>query len=200
MIQEQILKRDIRDERVIAAMRKVPRHLFMDPALQDTAYADHPAPIGKGQTISQPYIVAYMLEQLALKGNERVLEIGTGSGYQTALLACLGSEIYSIEIIPELHRRAQSVLESLNLPGRLHLLLGDGSQGRLEAAPFDAILVSACAGKIPESLKEQLAPQGRMILPLGDLRSNACSKFDPTRTLRPGMKKHPYAGYISFPC
>jgi protein-L-isoaspartate(D-aspartate) O-methyltransferase len=158
----------ISDERVLAAMRAVPRHLFIPEKYRDTfaAYGDHPGPIGYGQTISQPYIVAYMTEQLDLKPGEKVLEIGTGSGYQAAVLASLGAEVYSIEIIPELADHARKVLADQGVDN-VHILTGDGYKGWPEYSPFDAIIVTCGPERIPRLLVEQLKEEGRMILPLG---------------------------------
>ena len=159
----------IRDKEVLAAMKTVPRHLFIPEKYRDTydAYGDHPGPIGYGQTISQPYIVAYMTERLDLNPGEKVLEIGTGSGYQAAVLAALGAEVYSIEIVPELAEHARTVLSDQGIKN-IHLLTGDGYKGWPEHAPFDAIIVTCGPEKIPRDLVEQLRNGGRMILPLGD--------------------------------
>ncbi len=167
MVATQIAARGITDERVLEAMRKVPRHLFVEEALRDQAYADHPLPIGEGQTISQPYIVALMTEALELKGDEKVLEIGTGSGYQTAILAELARWVYSIERYPRLLERARQVLEALGYHNVI-LRLGDGTKGWPEAAPFDAIIVTAAGPRVPEPLLEQLAEGGRLVMPVGD--------------------------------
>ena len=167
MVETQIAARGIKDDRVLSAMRKVPRHLFVEEALRDQAYADHPLPIGEGQTISQPYIVALMTEALELKGHERVLEIGTGSGYQTAILAELARWVYSIERYPRLLERARKILEELGYTNIL-LRLGDGTRGWPEAAPFEAIIVTAAGPRIPEPLVDQLAEGGRLVMPLGD--------------------------------
>ncbi|RUM88159.1 MAG: protein-L-isoaspartate O-methyltransferase [Thermodesulfatator sp.] len=170
MVEAQIAARGITDARVLAAMRKVPRHLFVDEALWDQAYADHPLPIGEGQTISQPYIVALMTEALELKGNEKVLEVGTGSGYQAAILAELARWVYSIERHPRLLERARRVLEALGYTNII-LRLGDGSKGWPEVAPFEAIIVTAAGPKVPEPLLEQLAEGGRLVMPVGDMWS-----------------------------
>ncbi|WP_425263978.1 protein-L-isoaspartate(D-aspartate) O-methyltransferase [Thermosulfurimonas dismutans] len=167
MVQTQIAARGIRDERVLSAMRKVPRHFFVEEALRDQAYADHPLPIGEGQTISQPYIVAFMTEALELKGHEKVLEVGTGSGYQTAILAELARWVYSIERYPRLLERARKILEELGYTNVI-LRLGDGTRGWPEAAPFEAIIVTAAGPKIPEPLLDQLAEGGRLVMPVGD--------------------------------
>jgi len=167
MVETQIKARGIKDERVLKAMLKVPRHLFVDEALRDQAYGDFPLPIGEGQTISQPYIVALMTEALELKGNERVLEIGTGSGYQTAILAELALWVYTIERFPTLLERAKKVLNELGYKN-ISFKLDDGTLGWKEAAPFDAIIVTAASPDIPPPLVEQLAEGGRMVIPIGD--------------------------------
>jgi protein-L-isoaspartate(D-aspartate) O-methyltransferase len=166
MVRQQIEARGVRDPRVLEAMRKVPRHLFVPPAMQAHAYADTPLPIGHGQTISQPYIVAFMSEAMQLKGGERVLEIGTGSGYQAAVLAELAREVYSVEIVEPLAREAEACLKYLGYTN-IKLRVGDGYRGWPEAAPFDAIMVTAAPDHIPPALLEQLAEGGRLILPVG---------------------------------
>ncbi len=167
MVETQLISRGIKDKRVIEAMLKVPRHLFVDEAFREFSYKDHPLPIGEGQTISQPYIVARMLELLELKGKERVLEIGTGSGYQTALLAELCLWVYTIEKYSALLEKAKKVL--LNKLGyrNISFKLGDGTLGWKECAPFDAIIVSAAAPSIPPPLIEQLKDGGRIVIPVG---------------------------------
>ncbi len=167
MVETQIAARGIKDPRVLAAMRKVPRHLFVDEALRDQAYGDYPLPIGEGQTISQPYIVALMTEALELKGPEKVLEVGTGSGYQAAILAELARWVYSIERYPSLAHRAKRILEKLGY-NNVIIKVGDGTKGWPEAAPFDAIIVTAAGPKIPEPLIEQLKDGGRLVMPVGD--------------------------------
>jgi len=166
MVELQIKRRGIRDKRVLDAMLKVPRHLFVPEQMKELAYGDEPLPIGEGQTISQPYIVAYMTETLKLTGREKVLEIGTGSGYQTAILAELAREVYTVELIPELSRRAQKVLSELGFQN-IHFLVGDGTRGWPENAPYEAILVSAAPATVPRSLIDQLKDNGRMIIPVG---------------------------------
>jgi len=166
MIEYDLEARGIRDERVLAAMRSVPRHLFVPPEEAGSAYADRPLPIGEGQTISQPYVVAFMTEALELGGDERVLEIGTGSGYQAAVLAECAAEVYTIEIVEPLGRRAASVLEELGYDN-VHVRIGDGYRGWPEAAPFDAIIVTAAPEHVPQPLVDQLAEGGRMIVPVG---------------------------------
>lgn len=166
MVELQLRARGIRDPRVLAAMERVPRHEFLGPEFQREAYEDCPLPIGHGQTVSQPYIVAAMLEALELQPADRVLEIGTGSGYQTALLAELAGKVYSIERHAALAERACQTLERLGYTG-VRALVGDGTEGLPAAAPFDAILVSAAAPKLPPPLLEQLVEGGRMIVPVG---------------------------------
>lgn len=158
----------IRDAEVLRAMSKVRRHVYIPEAYRGVAdpYGDHPCPIGHGQTISQPYIVAYMTERIAPKPGEKILEIGTGSGYQAAILAEMGSEVYTIEIIPELAEHARRVLAEEGYRN-VHVLTGDGYKGWPEHAPFNAIIVTCAPGEIPDALVQQLAEGGRMILPLG---------------------------------
>jgi protein-L-isoaspartate(D-aspartate) O-methyltransferase len=167
MVEDQIIPRGIKDARVIAAMRKVPRHLFVEEALQSQAYSDHPLPIGEKQTISQPYMVALMTEALQLKGKEKVLEIGGGSGYQTAILAELSEKVFSIERIRSLAIRARQLLYELGYYN-VELKIFDGTYGWLEEAPFDAIIVTAGAPDIPQPLLDQLAMDGRLVIPVGD--------------------------------
>jgi len=166
MVTEQLSSRDIRSPRVLAAMLDIPRHRFVPEDERDLAYADTPLPIGYRQTISQPYIVALMSQLLNLSGAERVLEIGTGSGYQAAILAALAGQVYTIERIPELCRQARSVLADLGLEN-VTLVEGDGTRGLPEQAPFQGILVTAAAPGVPEPLKEQLAEGGQLVLPVG---------------------------------
>ncbi|HSA91394.1 MAG TPA: protein-L-isoaspartate(D-aspartate) O-methyltransferase [Terriglobales bacterium] len=166
MVEVQLRARGIRDERVLAAMAQVPRHLFVPPEHHDDAYGDFPLPIGEGQTISQPYVVAAMLEALALRPEDVVLEIGTGSGYQTALLAELAREVYSIERQPRLAMRAEEALLRLGYTN-VHVRVGDGTLGWPEAAPFEAIIVAAAAPQVPPSLFDQLREGARMIVPVG---------------------------------
>lgn len=166
MVTEQLLGRGIRDERVLAAFRKVPRHRFLPREHEAQAYADHPLPIGGGQTISQPYIVALMTELLALQGHERVLEIGTGSGYQTAILAELALEVFSVERLPELVSAAAARLEELGYLN-VHVHCANGSLGWSEQSPYDGIVVTAGAPGVPEPLVKELAEGGRLVLPVG---------------------------------
>ena len=166
MTDSQIRARGVRDPLVLAAMAKVPRHLFVPEGLRPHAYADEPLPIGDGQTISQPYIVAYMTEALGLRGGERVLEIGTGSGYQTAVLAEIAGEVWTIEIVEPLALRSRAILDGLGTTN-VRYRIGDGSKGWPEAAPFDAVIVTAAAPQMPVALEGQLAVGGRMIIPVG---------------------------------
>jgi protein-L-isoaspartate(D-aspartate) O-methyltransferase len=167
MVTEQLLRRGIRDRRVLDAMGRVHRHRFLEEAFWARAYGDTALPIGEGQTISQPYMVALMTQALELKGDERVLEVGTGSGYQTAILAELAGKVYTIERITALAVRARQRLESL---GYYNVLVraGDGSMGWREKAPFDAIVISAAAPRVPPRLLEQLGERGRLVAPVGE--------------------------------
>jgi protein-L-isoaspartate(D-aspartate) O-methyltransferase len=166
MVEEQLIVRDIRDRRVLQAMRDVPRHLFVLPEHRRHAYSDGPLPIGGGQTISQPYIVALMTQLLELSGEETVLEVGTGSGYQAAVLAHLARQVHTIERDPRLSERAAQVLTDLGL-NNVQTHVGDGSLGLPEYAPFHAILVTAAAPDVPGALLEQLADGGRLVIPVG---------------------------------
>ncbi len=166
MVQEQIVARGVKDERVIDAMKRVPRHLFVDKTYYHQAYNDYPLPIGNGQTISQPYMVAAMTELLELKGNESVLEIGTGSGYQTAILALLCNRVFTIERISELSFRARKVLNELGF-NNINFMVGDGSVGWPDYAPYDGIIVTAGAPETPNALINQLADKGILVIPIG---------------------------------
>jgi protein-L-isoaspartate(D-aspartate) O-methyltransferase len=166
MVELQLRSRGIRDERVLDAMLRVPRHEFVPPSLQADAYADMPLPIGSGQTISQPYIVAAMLEALEIRPEHRVLEIGTGSGYMTALLAELAAEVVSIERHAELAEQARAILARVGYRN-VRVMVGDGSIGYPPAAPYDCIIASAAAPSIPAALVEQLSEGGRMVIPVG---------------------------------
>lgn len=165
MVRDQLIARDITDQRVLAVMRDVGRHEFVPAARRSLAYADHPLPIGNGQTISQPYVVALMTQLLALRGDENVLEIGTGSGYQAAVLSRLTKNVYTIELEPAL---AQSAAERLRRLGyeNVHVRAGDGFFGWPERAPFDAIMITAAAPRVPETLIDQLRDGGRIVLPV----------------------------------
>lgn len=165
MVKAQIEARGIKDEHVLNAMLKVERHLFVPPEFRYLAYADRPLPIGQDQTISQPYIVALMTQALTLKGDEKVLEVGTGSGYQSAILAELVKEVYTVEIVEPLAQRAGSLLKQLGYKN-IYVRCGDGYFGWKEAAPFDAIIITCASSNIPGPLLKQLADGGRMILPL----------------------------------
>ncbi len=167
MVERQLAERGIRDERVLAAMRRVPRHLFVPEAERAQAHEDSPLPIGQGQTISQPYIVAYMLQALHLSGDEKVLEIGTGSGYQAALLGELAKEVHTVERFADLAEQAKRVLTQLGYQN-VHVHHADGSAGLPDHAPYDAIIVAAGAPIVPQPLLKQLAPGGRLLLPVGE--------------------------------
>ena len=166
MVDKQLLRRQISDTRVLEVMGNMPRHLFVSPEQQAAAYTDGPLPIGEDQTISQPYMVALMLQQLSLNGHERVLEIGTGSGYQTALLCSLASEVYSLEYVPTLATQARRLLQQLGFHN-VSIITSDGSLGLPQYAPFDGIVVTAAAPNIPAPLLDQLADGGRLVIPVG---------------------------------
>ena len=170
MVGEQLIKRGIVDERVLRAMGSVPRHLFVDQAFWPRAYGDYPLPIGNDQTISQPYIVALMTQELALGKDDRVLEIGTGSGYQAAILSFLGCSVYTIERFDELTKRAKNVFKKLSIKN-IHFKIGDGSIGWEENAPFNGIIVTAGAPEIPDVLMEQLTTGGKIVIPVGKRHS-----------------------------
>jgi protein-L-isoaspartate(D-aspartate) O-methyltransferase len=167
MVEEQIAYRGIKDAKLISAMKKIPRHLFVEEALQSQAYSDHPLPIGEKQTISQPYMVALMTEALMLTGKEKVLEIGTGSGYQTAILAELSEKVFSIERIRPLAIRARKLLYELGY-FNVEIKIFDGTFGWMEESPFDAILVTAGSPDLPQPLIDQLTTGGRLVIPVGD--------------------------------
>lgn len=188
MVKRQIETRGITDQRVLAALRKVPRHLFVSEALRDQAYGDFPLPIGDQQTISQPYIVAEMTQALELSENDRVLEIGTGSGYQAAILAEIAYRVYTIERIHSLLIKARRLFDQL----RYHNIItrfGDGTVGWLEEGPFEAIIVTAGAPRIPDSLINQLAENGRMVVPVGDQHTQELVKIvkDPQGIIRSNL-------------
>jgi protein-L-isoaspartate(D-aspartate) O-methyltransferase len=190
MVETQIRRRGVADERVLTAMRKVPRHRFVPEALCAQAYDDHPLPIGEDQTISQPYIVALMTEILELKATDRVLEIGTGSGYQAAVLAELAAQVYSIDRVASLADSAQRLLAALGYKN-IHIRVGDGTLGWPEQAPFDAIMVTAGAPKIPRPLTEQLALGGRLVIPVGDRWSQTLTL---ARQTKDGLKFEYHGG------
>jgi len=167
MVEHQLKGRGIRDERVLAAMAKVQRHLFVDEHLQDRAYDDCALPIGEGQTISQPYMVALMTELLELKGGEKILEIGTGSGYQSAVLSLLASEVFTVERIESLASKTQRLLKKLDYKN-VHVIVSDGTFGLPEHAPFDGIIVTAGAPEVPSQYVAQLKMNGRLVIPVGN--------------------------------
>ena len=168
MVSQQLAARDITDPLVLAAMGMVPRAAFVPPAMRAYAYLDRPLPIGAEQTISQPYVVARMTQALAVGPGDRVLEVGTGSGYQAAVLAEMGVEVWSIEIVPALSEGARRSLAATGHLERVHLRVGDGYRGWPEEAPFDAVVVTAAPDHVPPPLVEQLAPGGRLVIPVGD--------------------------------
>ena len=194
MVTDQIMTRGIRDERVLAAMRKVERHRFVPESIRSRAYDDGPLSIGEGQTISQPYIVALMTELLALQGKEKVLEIGTGSGYQTAILAELANEVYSIEVLKSLSERAQALLAGLGLTN-IHVRCGDGYEGWNEEAPFDAIIVTAAPRQVPPQFVEQLKTGGRLVIPVGDFSQ----KLDLLVKTEQGIQRQSVTGVVFVP-
>ena len=171
MVSTQLQARDIRDPLVLAAMRKVPRHEFVPIDSVDASYEDCALPLGLGQTISQPYIVAYMTQALELRGTERVLEIGAGSGYQAAVLAEIVSEVYTVEILPQLRERAATVLAKLNY-SNIHMRTGNGGMGWPEYAPFDRIIVTAAPEHVPPPLIDQLTDGGRLVIPIGKINQD----------------------------
>jgi len=180
MVEKQLISRGIKDERVIKTMSELPRHLFVDEVLRDKAYNDSPLPIGEKQTISQPYMVAFMTEMLKLDGTEKVLEIGTGSGYQTAVLSRLARQVYSVERIPSLLIKARKVLESLEYHN-IALKISDGTLGWKDGAPYNAIMVTAGGPEMPRSLVDQLAIGGRLVIPIGDEEKQTLHKLVKTR-------------------
>lgn len=194
MVESQIRRRGITDPRVLRAMRTVPRHLFVPRDLWDQAYNDYPLPIGEGQTISQPYIVALMTEALELTGTEKVLEVGAGSGYQAAILAELAKEVYTIERIPELARHAEKILKQLGYRN-VQVIVGDGTKGWKPQAPYDAIIVTAGAPQVPGPLVEQLALGGRLVIPVGDQYSQSLTRI--RRTMKGDLKTE-YLGGCRF--
>ncbi len=175
MVERQIRNKGVSDPLVLEAMLKVPRHLFVEEALQAQAYGDYPLPIGERQTISQPFMVGYMTAALALKGDEKVLEIGTGSGYQAAVLGSICRKVFSVERIAPLARRARQTLDALGY-GNVHIRLSDGTRGWEEEAPFDGIMVTAGAPAVPQDYLDQLALGGRLVIPVGDLGSQVLKR------------------------
>jgi protein-L-isoaspartate(D-aspartate) O-methyltransferase len=176
MVQKQLVARGIRDPKVLSALGEVPRHLFVDESLRDEAYDDNPLPIGEGQTISQPYMVAVMTELLGLRDSDRVLEIGTGSGYQAAVLSCICHWVYTVERFSFLSERARRIISACNYRN-ISFRVADGTQGWAEEAPFDGIIVTAGAPRIPQTLVAQLAPGGRLIIPVGNRFSQTLKRF-----------------------
>ena len=180
MVDEQLARRGITDARVLGAMRKVPRHLFVEEALRARAYGDHPLPIGEEQTISQPYIVGLMSQLLELRGPEKILEVGTGSGYQTAVLAELARRVCTIERLPRLAERARALLEQLGYDN-VWVRVGSGTLGWPDEAPFDRILVTAGGPSIPPPLFQQLGEGGRMVVPVGDVANQTLTVVEKVR-------------------
>jgi len=191
MVEDQVVARGVRDPRVIDAMLQVPRHKFVEEALESQAYQDAPLPIGERQTISQPYMVAVMSEALALDGTEKVLEVGTGSGYQAAVLALLADRVFSLERIPALARRARKALDSCGY-SKVNIRLADGTLGWQEMAPFDAIVVTAGAPDVPRDYLDQLAVGGRLVIPVGDRMSQVLMRI--TRTTEHEFKEEQLLG------
>ncbi|MDH4007309.1 MAG: protein-L-isoaspartate(D-aspartate) O-methyltransferase [Desulfuromonadales bacterium] len=191
MVEDQVVARGVRDPRVIDAMLQVPRHKFVEEALESQAYQDAPLPIGERQTISQPYMVAVMSEALALDGTEKVLEVGTGSGYQAAVLAVLADQVFSLERIPALARRARKALDSCGY-SKVNIRLADGTLGWQEMAPFDAIVVTAGAPDVPRDYLDQLAVGGRLVIPVGDRMSQVLMRI--TRTSEHEFKEEQLLG------
>jgi protein-L-isoaspartate(D-aspartate) O-methyltransferase len=193
MVETQIRGRGVLDPRVLAAMAKVPRHRFIPRHLWEQAYSDYPLPIGEEQTISQPYIVALMTEALELAGPEKVLELGTGSGYQAAVLGELAAQVFTIERLPSLARAAEQILASLGY-SNVHVIVADGTLGWPGQAPFDAILVTAGSPQVPPPLVDQLAMGGRLVIPVGDRYSQTLTRVRRT----PDGLKHEYLGGCRF--
>jgi protein-L-isoaspartate(D-aspartate) O-methyltransferase len=195
MVDEQLRARGIRDERLLAAMSSLPRHVFMPMPVRAQAYQDHAVPIGFQQTISQPFVVGWMTEALALRGDERVLEVGTGSGYQAALLGLLAREVFTIERMPVLARRARWTLRALGIDN-VHVFIGDGSVGLAAHAPYDAILVAAAAPHVPDELVAQLALGGRLVVPVG---RGAIQSLRLIRRTDDGLSTSDHGGVVFVP-
>jgi protein-L-isoaspartate(D-aspartate) O-methyltransferase len=193
MVETQIKRRGVSDPQVLSAMDKIPRHRFVPRHLWEQAYSDYPLPIGEDQTISQPYIVALMTETLELTGSEKVLELGTGSGYQAAILAELAARVYTIERLPSLARAAEQVLSDLGYTN-VQVRVSDGTLGWLEEAPFDGILVTAGSPQVPPPLVEQLAIGGRLVIPVGDSYTQTLTRVRRT----PEGLKYEYLGGCRF--
>ncbi len=195
MVEEQLITRGIDDKRVLSVFRKVGRHLFVPPEQNNSAYSDFPLNIGFGQTISQPFIVALMTQVLGLKETDKVLEIGTGSGYQTAILASLCRQVYSIERFEELAKKATNILSEIGF-SNVAIKEGDGTLGWKEFSPFDAIIITAAAPEVPEGLLEQLKINGRMVLPLGGLMSQMLTLLIKTKA---GIEKKDICSCVFVP-
>ena len=191
MVEDQVMARGVTDPKVIDAMLRVPRHKFVEQALESQAYQDAPLPIGERQTISQPYMVAVMSEALLLDGTEKVLEVGTGSGYQAAVLALLADRVFSLERIPALARRARKILDACGY-SKVNIRLADGTLGWQEMAPFDAIIVTAGAPDVPRDYLDQLAVGGRLVIPVGDRLSQVLMRI--TRTAEDEFEKEQLLG------
>ena len=191
MVEDQVMARGVTDPKVIDAMLRVPRHKFVEQALESQAYQDAPLPIGERQTISQPYMVAVMSEALLLDGTEKVLEVGTGSGYQAAVLALLADRVFSLERIPALARRARKILDACGY-SKVNIRLADGTLGWQEMAPFDAIIVTAGAPDVPRDYLDQLAVGGRLVIPVGDRLSQVLMRI--TRTAEDEFKQEQLLG------
>ena len=191
MVEDQVMARGVKDPKVIDAMLRVPRHKFVEQALESQAYQDAPLPIGERQTISQPYMVAVMSEALLLDGTEKVLEVGTGSGYQAAVLALLADRVFSLERIPALARRARKILDACGY-SKVNIRLADGTLGWQEMAPFDAIIVTAGAPDVPRDYLDQLAVGGRLVIPVGDRLSQVLMRI--TRTAEDEFEKEQLLG------
>ena len=190
MLEEQLRPRGIADEKVLATMEKIPRHLFVPPAHRHHAYDDGPLPIAQGQTISQPYMVARMTELLCLSGKSRVLEVGTGSGYQAAVLGEMAGQVWTVERISELAKSAEELLDAFGYQN-VRVILGDGTTGFPEAAPYDGILVTAAAPRVPESLRRQLAVGGRMVIPISAGYSEDLTLVERLADMPPGPPDAP---------
>lgn len=197
MVKNQIMGRGIKDQAVLESMRKVPRHLFVPKEYEDEAYNDYPLPIGHGQTISQPYIVAYMTEVVKPGKNSRALEIGTGSGYQAAVLAEIVDKVYTIEIVPELAIESAERLKSLGYKN-IESKHGDGYAGWPEHAPYDIIIVTAAAGKIPNTLTDQLADNGRLVIPVGAPHAVQELQLVIKRNLKTETRRLTYVRFVPF--
>jgi len=195
MVEKQLESRGVQDNRVLEVMRKIPRHLFVREELQERAYDDCALPISEGQTISQPYMVACMTELLSLKGNEKVLEIGTGSGYQSAVLSMLAKEVFTVERIRSISSNAEKLLKDLEY-NNVHVIVSDGTLGLPDQAPFDCIIVTAGAPDVPQHYIDQLALGGRLVIPVGDRYSQVLYKITKTES---GTEKNVSTGCVFVP-